>query len=68
MSQTQLDRMEGKLDTFIALANERAIDMEGRVKALETNQKNAGWLASWISVIVASIVTYFVTAFSGHKP
>lgn len=60
----QLNRIEGKLDTFIALANERAIDMEGRVKALETNQKNAGWIATWLSGIVAAIVTYVLTSFS----
>lgn len=64
MSTQQLDRIESKLDEFISTVSERAIDMEGRVKALETNQKNAGWIATWLSGIVAAIVTYVLTSFS----
>jgi hypothetical protein len=52
----QLDRIENKLDEFINLVSERAINMEGRVKALETNQSHAAWVATWLSGIVASIV------------
>jgi hypothetical protein len=52
----QLDRIENKLDDFISTVGARAIDMEGRVKVLETNQSHAAWVATWLSGIVASIV------------
>jgi hypothetical protein len=63
MSAQQLDRIESKLDEFISTVSERAIDMEGRVKALETNQSHAAWLATWISGVIAALVTYIVTSF-----
>lgn len=56
MGTTQLDRIEEKLDNFIEKVSERAIDTESRIKALETNQTHAGWVATWISGIVASII------------
>ena len=61
MGQTQLDRVEEKLDTLIQVTGERAISTEGRLKALETNQKNAGTLATWMSGIVAAVVVFVLT-------
>lgn len=61
MGQTQLDRVEEKLDTLIQVTGERAIDTEGRLKALETTQKNAGTLATWVAGIVAAVVTFTLT-------
>ena len=70
MSLTQLDRVEVKLDDLIATVGERAISMESRVKALETNQANAGKIATWLSGIVAAIVTFVITQVTSafHRP
>lgn len=48
--QTQLDRIEAKLDIFIE-----------RLVKVETNQQNARSLVGWIAGIVAALVTAILT-------
>jgi hypothetical protein len=63
LTEARFNRFEDKFDQFIKELDDRNLRVENRITALETNQKNAGWLATWISMIVASIVTYVFTTF-----
>ena len=55
--EQRMSSLDTKLDAVILRGAEKDIEIEGRVKALETNQANAGTIATWLSGVVAFIVT-----------
>lgn len=63
LTEERFNRFEDKFDTFCAELGKRDLRVEGRLTALETNQSNAGWIATWLSGIIATIVTAVVLAF-----
>lgn len=55
------------MDLFIAADSERRVTMGERIKALETNQSAAAWIATALSGIVAAIVGSVVALVSGRQ-
>ena len=55
--EQRMTTLDAKLDAVILRGADKDVEMEGRIKALETNQKNAGTIVTWLSGVVASIVT-----------
>ena len=56
-----MEEMNGKLDAVILRGAEKDVEIAERLKALETNQAAAAWIATTLSAIVAAIVGGVVT-------
>ena len=63
LTEERFNRFEDKFDRFVERLGEKDVRVEGRLIALETNQSNAGWVATWLSGIIATIVTAVMLAF-----
>ena len=57
LSEERFQRFEDKFDDFMEAQQRTQVAMESRLTALEVNQKHAGTIASWLSGIIATIVT-----------
>lgn len=57
LTEERFNRFEDKFDAFTERHNEIAVKTEGRLVTLETNQSHAGWIATWLSGVVATIIT-----------
>lgn len=60
-------RLDEKFDKVIERHNDDFREMGERVKALETNQHAAAWLAATLSGLIAALVGGIVTLFGGSK-
>ena len=57
LSEDRFLRFEDKFDQFVAHLAEKELRLEARLTVLETNQSHAAWIATWLSGIVAAVVT-----------
>ena len=56
LTEARFDKFEEKFDKFI-------VDTEHRITTLEVNQSHAGWIATWLSGIIATVMTAAILAF-----
>lgn len=57
LTEARFNSFEDKFDRFTEHHTEIAIKTEGRLVNLETNQSHAGWIATWLSGVIATIIT-----------
>lgn len=57
LTTERFERFEDKFDAFVERHAEVLVETEGRLVNLETNQGHAGWIATWLSGVVAAAVT-----------
>lgn len=60
--EQRMVQLDEKLDRIIERDHETALKTERRLTSLETNQASAGWIATWLSGIVALIVSGIMLA------
>lgn len=63
LTEAAFNRFEDKFDQFVEKLGEKDLKVESRLTSLETNQANAGWIATWLSGIIATVVTAVVLTF-----